>query len=646
MLPLRMKQDLQIPVPSRNFQPASWAPMKLVAQTTLAAICLMSSSEAGFGQSLPAGIEIEDFVVEDYFPDVDQRKSVLYGASAKSSQEGFIEINGLQLDLFQEDGSQNLRVETEWCEFNEKQGEVESDREVRITRAEGRFSLSGAGFEWSKDTGVVRVTRNVQTQIDRSLLKDMRSEKEVSTDTDNSTNAGAEEKLKGNQEEPLRVTSNKFEFDTEKRLAVYLDNVRAIDGQGLNLQCDRLEVHFTGESDEIEQILGLGNVGIEWKMEERTGRAQSDQVTYYAESGEGVVALTGNPRWFLDQDSGSAERIIARPSSEEVVAEGSASLVVTLPEQEGSDQRGMLSLNLQGQEEVKPTATGPQKIEVTADRYRYLSAESSQVIFEGAPELNDLASGWKLSGEKLLFELDQERRPKSIEATHPAQLKKGTTVLRGSVLRGNLQDGRFEVLSDDLDRVVFQEAGRKLVSNRMSFNNQDQTLQASGEIEMEVEGVVVEMGIPDRTNSDSEKDSTPAKPQTLLVKSDQFQVEGAAYIFKGSASVKGVDWSLTAEWMKLTTSESTSEDGSNELKKLNAQGKVVLEQQGTKLFGDEMVYDPSSQEAILKGNASMQSEKFRLTRADQLIWNGKTGKVRSEGSSWLRGTIANRIQPK
>jgi len=53
-------------------------------------------------------------------------------------------------------------------------------------------------------------------------------------------------------------------------------------------------------------------------------------------------------------------------------------------------------------------------------------------------------------------------------------------------------------------------------------------------------------------------------------------------------------------------------------------------------------YDPTTKIAVLNGNASMKSEKFRLTHAKTLTWNGQTGKVRSQGSSWLRGKIENR----
>ena len=314
----RMKQDLPFyKYPAANLMRSVGSFIPLVAIF----FAYFDFSTVATAQSLSAGIEIEDFVVEDYYPDLDQRKSVLYGASAVSSSEGAITINQLRLDLFQEDGSQNLRVETELCDFDEKKGLVKSSREVKISRSNGRFSLSGTGFEWAKDSRVARVTQSVQTRIDRSLLKDMRSDDAAKTSVQQATaTATATSNATDDTAPPLIVSSDRFEFDTETHLAVYFGNVRALDGQGLDLKCDRLEARFSGASDEIEEILAIGSVAIQWEMEDRTGRAQSDLATYYIESGEGTLLMTGSPSWGLGEDTGSADRIIARPTQQEVVA--------------------------------------------------------------------------------------------------------------------------------------------------------------------------------------------------------------------------------------------------------------------------------------------------------------------------------------
>ena len=111
-------------------------------------------------------------------------------------------------------------------------------------------------------------------------------------------------------------------------------------------------------------------------------------------------------------------------------------------------------------------------------------------------------------------------------------------------------------------------------------------------------------------------------------------------------AVKGSAWGLDTDWLKMTTGETQTEGAEvgagAALENLEALGNVVLEQQGTLLYGDAMQYDPTTKIAVLNGNASMKSEKFRLTHAKTLTWNGQTGKVRSQGSSWLRGKIENR----
>lgn len=619
----------------------------------LIAICFacLDFATVATAQSLSAGIEIEDFVVEDYYPDQDQRKSVLYGASAVSSSEGSITINQLRLDLFQEDGSQNLRVETELCDFDEKKGLVTSSREVKISRSNGRFSLSGTGFEWAKDSRVARVTQSVQTRIDRSLLKDMRSDDAAKTSVQQATATGTgTANATDDAAPPLIVSSDRFEFDTVTHLAIYFGNVRAVDGRGLDLKCDRLEARFSGESDEIEEILAIGSVAIQWEMEDRKGRAQSDLATYYIESGEGTLLMTGSPSWGLGEDAGSADRIIARPTQEEVVAEGSALLTLTLPKSDEGSSQGMFAFNLKGQEQPdtssnkEPLVATTQQIRILSGRYRYVSGESPEVVFEESPVLTDMATGWELSGGSLVFQLDADRRPKALLASDPVRLTQGNTALSGFRLNGDLISGKFEMESKSgaEQRVVYAESGRRLRSDQMSFNNQDQSLKAHGNIWMEIEGVEVDMGIPGASSSPKEEKET--KKETLVIQSLSFEVEGNAFIFEGSVAVKGSAWGLNTDWLKMTTGERETESvgAGAALENLEALGNVVLEQQGTLLYGDSMQYDPTTKIAVLNGNASMQSEKFRLTHAKTLTWNGQTGKVRSQGSSWLRGKIENR----
>ena len=312
----------------------------------------------------------------------------------------------------------------------------------------------------------------------------------------------------------------------------------------------------------------------------------------------------------------------------------------------------MFAFNLKGQEQPEdssnkePLVATSQQIRIRSGRYKYVSGESPEVVFEESPVLTDLATGWELSGGSLIFQLDTDRRPKALFASAPVLLSQGDTSLAGFRLNGDLISGQFEMESESgaEQRVVYSESGRRLRSDQMSFNNQDQSLKAHGNIWMEIEGVEVDMGIPGA--SSSPKEEKDIKKETLLIQSLSFEVEGNAFIFDGSVAVKGSAWGLNTDWLKMTTSE-TQTDGTDggagsALENLEALGNVVLEQQGTLLYGDAMQYDPTTKIAVLNGNASMQSEKFRLTHAKTLTWNGQTGKVRSQGSSWLRGKIENR----
>lgn len=138
------------------------------------------------------------------------------------------------------------------------------------------------------------------------------------------TNAVTATNAAASTNRPIEIYSDLFTFKnaSSNRLAeaVYRGAVRVVHSEA-TIHCAELIAGFNREQ-QVQSLLAKGGVTIE-----SAGRSASgDTAEYYL--AEEKFALLGNPRWNMDDKSGSSDQVVFHPKSGEVLALGHVEMVL------------------------------------------------------------------------------------------------------------------------------------------------------------------------------------------------------------------------------------------------------------------------------------------------------------------------------
>lgn len=112
------------------------------------------------------------------FPDYDQQrrlKSMLTGQEARAEAGDRIRITALRVETYREDGKVDLIVEAPECVFDRKNRVASSGGSVEARSADGRFFISGEGFEWRQGDAHLVLSNRVHTVLSKELLNTTKS---------------------------------------------------------------------------------------------------------------------------------------------------------------------------------------------------------------------------------------------------------------------------------------------------------------------------------------------------------------------------------------------------------------------------------------------------------------------------------------
>lgn len=139
------------------------------------------------------------------------------------------------------------------------------------------------------------------------------------------------------QEQPMVVTSDRFQVDYAKNIGVFEGNVLAVDPR-ITVRADKMTVTFgraaAGETNTVQslqQIVAEGGVVI--SSGER--KANSDHAVYTAEDGK--VVLTGNPKVTTPDGTVSGKKITFWRTEEKMDVESGTQLII-YPEDKSKDK--------------------------------------------------------------------------------------------------------------------------------------------------------------------------------------------------------------------------------------------------------------------------------------------------------------------
>lgn len=112
------------------------------------------------------------------FPDYDQQrrlKSMLTGKEARAEASDHIRITALHVETYREDGKVELVVEAPECIFDRKSRVASSGGSVEARSADGRFFISGEGFEWRQLDSHLVLSNRVHTILSKELINPTKS---------------------------------------------------------------------------------------------------------------------------------------------------------------------------------------------------------------------------------------------------------------------------------------------------------------------------------------------------------------------------------------------------------------------------------------------------------------------------------------
>jgi lipopolysaccharide export system protein LptA len=265
------------------------------------------------GQRTPA-IKIDVPTVLDFKAPIadEQGRTVALVSGAKmtpslAAGDMSMDVTGFRLETFRysPERTTELVVESALGRFG-PQG-AGSAEPMTLRSADGRFSIAGMGWSWTRTNGLLVISNAVQTTLRRGVEATNRP--------------------------PIGVTAGRFEYDLRTGDARYLRDCVAEDPGRARVRAGELRSRLRPSQAAPEAIVGTNGVSIEMLREGRTGRAAADQAVYTA-ADEGVderVEMTGRATWELGSGEGAADRLVLVPGLEAYTASGNARLRLRTP---------------------------------------------------------------------------------------------------------------------------------------------------------------------------------------------------------------------------------------------------------------------------------------------------------------------------
>ncbi len=262
--------------------------------------------------------QLKNFKFPDYYPAASPRqtnqqlRTLLSGAQAWQQPGGQVQIKGLRIETFREDGRPELNVKAADCVFDIRTREAVGAGRLEVSSANGLYALEGEGFRWWQSNAMLVVSNRVVATLRRGLLAAR------SLDTAALTNQAAA------TSEVVRVSSDRCEFDSQAFRAVQSGHVKVDDPQ-MEIGCETLRVQFS-PARRLEQLAAEGGVSVLNKAD--GSRATAGRALYELNQDRETISMLDRPLW-RDRDGrqeARAERFVFDRTSRRIRGEGGAEM--------------------------------------------------------------------------------------------------------------------------------------------------------------------------------------------------------------------------------------------------------------------------------------------------------------------------------
>ncbi len=245
----------------------------------------------------------KDFKLPEY--DAQGRlKSQINGKGFKQLPNRQMLITTLHLETYREDGQVEMIVEAPECLYDSEQRIATSAGEMKARQADGKYVITGTGFQWQQTNSVLIISNRAHTIISKELLKPK---------TSPATNPAAALR------QELEVFADQFDFNSKAGVAVYRGHVRASDPQ-MKLKSEELTVKTAVTGGGVESIVARQDVVIE----QGDTRATGTQAVYITSAAEDTIEITGRAEWHSPGHEGRGDTLILDRKRNEFRARGKA----------------------------------------------------------------------------------------------------------------------------------------------------------------------------------------------------------------------------------------------------------------------------------------------------------------------------------
>lgn len=236
--------------------------------------------------------------------------ALVSGTEAKPSLvAGQVQITEFRLETYRyaPDRQVELTIASPLGTFDPKG--ASSDRTIRLASADGRFVITGEGWNWDQASGLLVISNRVQTQIRRATTATNRP--------------------------PIEVTAERFAYNMKTGDARFTGQCVAAEPGQARIRAGELSSRLGVQTERPESIYATNAVTIELLREGHTGEARGQAATYAVTPAGEQIEISGEPTWRFGPGEGSADRLMLQPAKESYIADGHARLRLQAPARPG-----------------------------------------------------------------------------------------------------------------------------------------------------------------------------------------------------------------------------------------------------------------------------------------------------------------------
>lgn len=253
---------------------------------TAVSVCVPASA-----QDVPQ--QLEGFNLEGY-TDGGEKAWDVVGETADIKTDK-IDINNVDANRY---GEPNVNLKAKKGTINKASGNIHLERDVVITTESGE-QLTTDTLDWQKDADLVTtedfvtITGNDGMKTTGTGLEAHPGLRTAKLEKDVTLKVNTQPEIPPSLDNMLEVTCDgPMEIDQSKNLGVFHNNVVAVQA-GRQLKADKMEIYFNPETQQVKQVICIGNV----EISQGENKSFSDRAVYNA--ADKKMILTGRPKLIM-----------------------------------------------------------------------------------------------------------------------------------------------------------------------------------------------------------------------------------------------------------------------------------------------------------------------------------------------------------